>query len=67
MVILPLPTDHTIVYSYAQTPQLVLGNCFTEIAETTSFSLMNPSTWIPTLKAPDVYELLFNLILTAPL
>lgn len=67
MVILPLPADHTIVYSYAQTPQLVLGNCFTEIAETTSFSLMDPSTWIPTLKAPDVYELLFNLILTAPL
>lgn len=48
-------------------PQLVPFNFIREIMGEVSFSITDPSTWIPTLKCADVYEAFFNLLLTVPL
>lgn len=67
MVILPLPSDRTAIVPYAAVPQLVPFNLVNETLANLDFSLTDPSTWISTLKSPDVYETLFNLLLTVPL
>lgn len=67
MVVLPLPADRTAYVAYAAAPQLVPFAFVRTIAAETSFSLADPSTWLATLKNPDVYEAFFNLLLTVPL
>jgi len=67
MVILPLPEDHTAVVAYAATPQLVPFNFVYEIVSEVHFSILDPRTWLQTLKCPDLYEAFFNLLLTVPL
>lgn len=64
LVILPLPARDVHV-AYAAHPQLApfsfIGDIISEIHLTS-----NPTTWVSALKAPAVYEALFNVLLTVP-
>ncbi len=67
MVILPLPADRSAVVPYAQTPQLVPFTFLSEIANSTTISLTDPTSWLKALRNPYVYEALFNVLLLVPL
>lgn len=67
LVLLPLPEDRSAIVPYAQTPQLVPFNFVRQFLAETSFSFGDPSTWLPTLRDPYVYEAFFNVLLLVPL
>lgn len=67
LVLLPLPENRAAVVPYAQTPQLVPFNFVHEFLAETTFSTSDPSTWLPVLRDPYIYEALFNVLLLVPL
>ena len=67
LVLLPLPENRSAVVPYAQTPQLVPFNFVREFLAETTFSVSDPTTWLPVLRDPYVYEALFNVLLLVPL
>ena len=67
LVLLPLPEDRSAVVPYAQTPQLVPFHFVQLIADSSTASLADPSTWPGLLRNPNVYEALFNVLLLVPL
>ncbi|MEG1512186.1 MAG: NAD(P)H-hydrate epimerase [Raoultibacter sp.] len=66
MVILPLPLDRSTYVAYAATPQLVPFNFVIDLVAHTTFSFTDPSSWLPTLKNPYLYQAAFNVLLTLP-
>ena len=66
MVILPLPKIETVSKMTGPWMQLVPFNGLVEIIRYTNFNLFDISTYIPTLKSPLVYTVLFNFFLTLP-
>ena len=67
MVILPLPENRSAVVPYAAHPQLVPFHFVQLIADSSTASLADPSTWPGLLRNPNVYEALFNVLLLVPL
>lgn len=67
LVILPLPEDRTAAVAYAAVPQLVPFNFVHEFLAETTFSFSDPSTWLSTLRDPQIYEAFFNVLLLVPL
>lgn len=67
LVILPLPEDRTATVAYAAVPQLVPFNFIGEFLAETTFSFSDPSTWLSTLRDPQIYEAFFNVLLLVPL
>ena len=67
LVLLPLPENRSAVVPYAQTPQLIPFNFVREFLAETTFSVSDPTTWLPVLRDPYVYEALFNVLLLVPL
>ena len=66
MVILPLPKIEEVSKMTGPWAQLVPFQGFKEIIENTNLNVLNISSWISTLKNPNVYTVLFNFILTLP-
>lgn len=67
MVILPLPENRDAFVPYAAHPQLIPFNFVQMIADTSSATLADPSTWPSLLRNPNVYEAFFNVLLLVPL
>lgn len=66
MVILPLPKIEEVKNMTGPWAQLVPFTGLREIINTTNFNLLNPSTYLETLKNNSVYTVLFNFLLTLP-
>lgn len=69
-VILPLPANHQAVVPYAQTPQTDPYDVWRDLRSAAlSVGLSSSSgarTWVTFLKVPEVYQALFNVLLTIP-
>ncbi len=69
-VILPLPADHSAYVAYAQTPQLDPYDVWRDLRSAAASVGLSSSSgariWIRFLKIPEVYQALFNVLLTIP-
>lgn len=66
LVILPLPSMSKVAEMMSPTTQFVPFQFIEDILITTSFSISDPSTYLRTLNAPTVYQVLFNLAMCIP-
>lgn len=66
LVILPLPSMSEVAEMMSPTTQFVPFQFIEDILITTSFSISDPSTYLRTLNAPTVYQVLFNLAMCIP-
>ncbi len=66
MVILPLPSIKEVSKYTTPWTQLVPFQGLKDIIATTNFNILDVSTYLPTLKNPCVYTVLFNFVLTIP-
>lgn len=69
-VILPLPANHQAVVPYAQTPQMDPYDVWRDLRSAAlSVGLSSSSgarVWVAFLKVPEVYQAIFNVLLTIP-
>ncbi len=69
-VILPLPADRQAFVPYAQTPQMDPYDVWRDLRSAAlSVGLSSSSgarTWVAFLKVPEVYQAIFNVLLTIP-
>lgn len=66
MVILPLPRIEDVAKMTGPWTQLVPFTGLKEIINNTNLNILSISSWVQTLKSPDVYTVLFNFLLTLP-
>ncbi len=66
LVILPLPSIEEVAKMTQPATQLQLFRFLQDISETTSFSISDVFTYLPTLSSSTVYQVLFNFALTMP-
>lgn len=65
LVILPLPKIENVI-NLNLGVQLTPFNFVTEIVRYSNFNITNPSTYLPFLKEPWVYQAIYNTLLTMP-
>ncbi len=66
LVILPLPSRSVVMRMKVRPPQLVPFYFVQNIKETTHLILSDINTYLPFLRKPTVYTVLFNFFLTVP-
>lgn len=66
LVILPLPSQEFVNSLKTPTTQLIPFTFVKDFIEHTSLVISNPSTYIPALKEPYFYQVLYNIFLTLP-
>ena len=66
LVILPLPSIEQVSNMTGKTTQLIPFSFINDIINNTSFKINDLSSYIPTITAPVVYTMLFNVLMTIP-
>lgn len=66
LVILPLPSIDYVAQLTSSKTQLVPFSFLQDISQSTNLIISEPSTYLPFLSSPAVYQLLFNIILSIP-
>lgn len=66
LVILPLPKMSEVTSSYKDMMQVIPFSFIRDFLRETSLVITNPKTYLPALKEPCVYTVVFNIFMTVP-